>query len=100
MHDEIFPDQGGAGNLKIIHQQPLEVGGHTVTTELPNDYIGPCAVFESNFNNVFICAFNSLHEAASAAIYATTPDGGYGSTLIEPCSADMITHADFEEWLL
>lgn len=83
---------------EIIHQGPTEVGGETVVSSVEAGYEGPCAVLEDNGMDRFISAFPNFYEARRAAVYATTPDGGYGSTKIVPCKADEITHSKFDDW--
>lgn len=83
---------------KIIHQEPIQIGGHTVTANVPDDYKGPSAIFCETNNMKILCAFPTYTEAMIAARYASTPDGGYGSVVIEPCCADQITHAEFIDW--
>jgi hypothetical protein len=82
----------------IIHQEPLEIGGETVISELPDGYEGPCAVVLDNYHNDLICAFQHVNDAIASAIYVTKPDGGYCSILVVPCCEDQITHKDFEDW--
>lgn len=81
-----------------IHQGPLEIGGHTVLTAVHAGYEGACAVLQANGSDRLICAFPNFNEARRAAVYATTPDGGYGSTRIVSCEVDRITHAEFQDW--
>ena len=84
-----------------IHREPLEIGGHTVTAMIDTNYAGPCSVQLSGRprpESKALCAFPDFVEAARAARYASTPDGGYGSVVIMPCEASQITHAAFEDW--
>lgn len=83
---------------ELVHEEPMEIGGHTVHSEVPNGYEGPCAVRAADGTEKLICAFPSAPEAMRAAIYASTPDGGYGSTMIQPCTAQMVTHSEFSDW--
>lgn len=80
-----------------IHQEPLEIGVHSVESFVEVDYRGPCAVKYIS-SKALICAFPSFSEALRAARYATTPDGGYGSVIITECSDEEITHAEFIKW--
>lgn len=73
--------------LELLYEGPLEIGGHTVHTEIPQDFVGPCNVVSGNGSDELIGSFTSWDLAKLAAIYATTPDGGYGSTIIRACSA-------------
>ena len=81
----------------VIHQEPLEIAGATVTSEVDDDHQGSCKVIEA-FSEKLICAFPNFQESKRAAIYATTPDGGYGSVRIVACSSDQITYAEFVDW--
>lgn len=83
---------------KVIHQGPSQLGGETVVSTVKAGYEGPCAVLEDNGHDRFICAFPNVNEAIRAAIYASTSNGGYGSTKIVQCKADQITHAEFVDW--
>lgn len=85
-------------NEDVIHQGPEEIGGETVRSLIETGYEGPCAVLEDNCLDVVICALPSYEEARMAAIFASTPDGGYGSTKIIPCKENDITHEDFMTW--
>lgn len=82
-----------------IHEEPIEIGGHTVVSYIATGYEGPCAVRDEVQTEELICAFPNASEANRAARYATTQDGGYGSVIITPCSADHITHAKFVDWV-
>jgi hypothetical protein len=83
----------------IIHREPLEIGGHTVTAMIGTNYAGPCSVQETGRpESKAFCAFPDFVEAARAARYASTPDGGYGSVVIMPCESREITHTAFEDW--
>lgn len=81
---------------RIIHVGPIEIGGEEVTTVLATDYLGPSKVVDQHEN--VICAFADFNEAKNAAIYATTPDGGYGSVEIQACSIDEVTHEKWSDW--
>lgn len=83
---------------ELVHEEPMEIGGHTVHSEVPNGYEGPCAVRAANGTEKLICAFPSTLEAMRAAIYASTPNGGYGSITIQPCIPQMVTHIEFADW--
>lgn len=85
-------------NEDIIYQAPAQIGGDTVTALVDSAYKGPCAVLEDNGQDVLVCALPDYEEARKAAIFATSPDGGYGSTKIIRCTKDDVTHEDFITW--
>jgi hypothetical protein len=81
----------------IIHQSPLEIGGHVVETSLSLNHDGRCAIVSGSGNQV-IAIVPSFSEACRIAKYAVTPDGGYGSVRIES-SVHECTDDSFQGWI-
>ena len=86
-------------NYELVYEGPWQIGGEAVWTEVPSDYTGPCSVVSINDFDSIVCAFPTWREAKCAAIYASKPDGGYGSMVIRACEAEAITHSSFLDWI-
>lgn len=80
----------------IIIEEPQQIGGHTVSSYLPEAYDGACRIVSSNSESIAVLP-NTL-EAYKVAGFAITPNGGYGSVDIEPALIDDVTVKTFDEW--
>jgi len=83
----------------VIGANPLPIGGDVATEAVPDGYTGACAVVPASDSDNVIAVLPSLNEARRVARYAKTPDGGYGSVVIE-ATRQPVTHETLEDWLL
>ncbi|KXS55610.1 MAG: hypothetical protein AWU57_59 [Marinobacter sp. T13-3] len=82
----------------VIATNPLSIGGDTAAEAVPDGYTGACAVVPVSGSDNVIAVLPSLNEARRVARYAKTPDGGYGSVVIEATS-QPVTHETLEDWI-
>lgn len=82
---------------KVLARNAPEIGADTAISRVPNGYHGACAVIEDSGTDHVIAVLPTESVANSVANYAITPDGGYGSVIVEPSTAP-ITHRTFDEW--
>ncbi len=89
-----------ANAVRVVAQNAEQLGGDTATTELPEDYVGNCALVTQEFSGRKVHAvFPSLEQACFAAGFAINPMmGGYGSVTIEAASHIPITHLSWDDW--
>lgn len=87
-------DQG----QNVIAENPAEIGADTVISTICHSYQGPCAVIEASGSGRVIAVLPSGAEAYRVARYAITPDGGYGSIVVEETDLP-VTHPDLESWV-
>ena len=79
----------------VIAEGPEQLGGHEATSNVPDDYEGPCKVTE---HGEVIAVLPTKTEAYRAASYAIKPDGGYCDVMIDIAHEDEITHSGWEDW--
>lgn len=82
----------------VIAENAPEIGADTATSLVPANYQGPCAVVEASGRGLAVAVLPSSVEAYRVARYAITPDGGYGSVMVE-MTERCITDQNFEDWL-
>jgi hypothetical protein len=83
----------------IIHQEPDQIGGHIVVSNCPEGFDGKVIVRDGSHKTISITP--SLAVATSIAIFASSPNGGYGSIYIsEAKTEDVVTHSTFYDWLV
>lgn len=86
--------------MRTIASIPDEIGGDYATTDLPEGYVGTCALQSENpigtFNTLAI--FPSLQEACTAASYAISPDGGYSNVTVAAAPTESATHQKWDDW--
>jgi len=82
---------------RVLAENPLEIGGDYAISTVPDNYRGPCAVKESG-NGRVIAVLPTKSEAYRVAKYGIRPDGGYGSTIVEPSDLP-VSHFNFTAWL-
>ena len=83
---------------RLIASGPLEIGGETVYSSVPLAYCGLCAVVDGGVREKVVAVLPSYTEARRVALYAITPDGGFGSVEIKPTASEP-THCTFYDWL-
>jgi hypothetical protein len=83
---------------RMLCSQPEALGGESAFTEIFGEYQGNCAVKEM-FTDKVIAVLPSIYEAESVACYASTSDGGFGSTLVTFAPSLPLTHETFMDWI-
>jgi hypothetical protein len=83
---------------RTLCSQPEELGGESAYTEIFGKYEGHCAV-RALFTGMIIAVLPNVSEAESVACYASTLDGGFGSTVVVSAPSLPVTHETFIEWM-
>lgn len=86
-------------NQILVAMNPLEIGGDTAISDLPEEYKGKVQVVRDGDVDV-IAVMPNVESGLSVARYAITPNGGFGSVFVLPAPAEMqVTENNFMEWL-
>jgi hypothetical protein len=79
----------------VVAKAREELGALEALGFLPDDYSGPCGVFEGER---IIAVVSQERIAVRIAGYAISPGGGYTGVSIRTCN-QPVTHATFEDWI-
>ncbi|WP_286241118.1 hypothetical protein [Neptuniibacter halophilus] len=82
---------------KVIAREPEQVGGHTAVSKVSDGYDDTCVIL--SVNGDYITSTPDYRVARQIAGYAITPNGGYGSVVIEERPGIRPDALTFERWL-
>lgn len=73
----------------------LELGGHSASACVAEDYEYPCSILDGNHE--YLGTLPNAREAFRAANFAINPNGGHSSVWVQPAGIEPVTHQTWDD---